>query len=172
MGRQRRDLTGFRSGRLVALEDAGAATDGRRLWRCRCDCGIEKIIYPNSLISGRSKSCGCYRSEVSGTIRLRHGDTKSGKRTTEIIAWRNMRDRCTNMRRIQWMNYGGRGITVCERWASSFQNFLDDMGRKPTPKHSIDRINNDGDYEPGNCRWATAKEQRHNRRKPVKPVRQ
>lgn len=108
------------------------------------------------------KSCGCYRREIGDRTRT-HGQSKS----REFAAWSNMLDRCLNQRNGDYANYGGRGITVCDRWRESFENFLADMGQRPSPAHSLDRIDNDGPYAPGNCRWATADTQRQNNRQRV-----
>lgn len=155
------DLTGKKYGRLLVLGYSGNCK-----WLCRCDCGKEKDVLSQNIQSGASSSCGCRMMEVSRTLLLTHGATVDGKETSEHISWRAMTDRCRNKSHVAWKYYGGRGITVCERWYQ-YENFLADMGSKPTPKHSIDRIDPDGNYEPGNCRWATVLEQRHNRRKKV-----
>jgi len=105
--------------------------------------------------------CGCYQKEARSFNHLIHGMTDS----PEKLAWNHMIQRCYDPNGSQWKNYGGRGIKVCERWRTSFLNFLADIGCKPSPQHSIDRINNDGNYESDNCRWATASEQRQNQRK-------
>jgi hypothetical protein len=112
-------------------------------------------------------SCGCFQQEQASKANTTHGDSRrNGKRTPEYQAWTGMIKRCSNPSEIGFRHYGGRGIKVCERWRHSFPNFLADMGRKPSPKHSIERNDNDGNYEPSNCRWATQKEQIHNKRHP------
>jgi hypothetical protein len=130
-------------------------------WLCLCSCGKECIRYASSLKNRRSKrhSCGCLKQSP-----LTHGHTTGGKWSPEYRSYQAMLDRCTDPTNNRYAMYTSRGITICARWLESFENFLADMGQKPTPKHSIDRIDNDGNYEPGNCRWATAMQQRHNRR--------
>jgi hypothetical protein len=133
----------------------------RVFWSCRCDCGRTLDVVAGELRAGQ-KSCGCARAAFIADAKREHGET--GARTTpEYRTWKAMRERCHSPNHAMFANYGARGITVCERWGC-FENFLADMGRKPSPTHSIDRINNDGNYEPGNCRWATAEEQSRNRR--------
>jgi len=153
------ELIGKRFGRLLVLrrtEDRWA----HRFWTCLCDCGKEVVVRGESLYRGETKSCGCLRDEMSGARVAKHRDTGS----PEFTAWARMRQRCVNPKRPDYRNYGGRGITVCERW-NSFENFLADMGRKPSPAHSLDRINNEGNYEPSNCQWATLLQQNSNRRR-------
>jgi hypothetical protein len=154
----RLDLTGRRFGRWVVL--GNPTSDGKRLyWLCRCDCGIERVVASNNLCSGGSVSCGCWQRKVV----TRHGNTSVHGKTPEYRVWSGMRCRCTNPRSNRFASYGGRGIVVCERW-QVFENFLEDMGPRPSPRHSIDRINNNGNYEPSNCRWATPSEQSRNQR--------
>lgn len=145
---------GDRFGRWVVV---GTNAPGKRKADCLCDCGERKTVAPSSLRRGCSISCGCRRRELT-----RMADTCHGLTETRVYgSWGKMRSRCTDPAYHAFHRYGGRGIRVCERWMS-FKNFLADMGHPPTPKHTIDRINNDGNYEPGNCRWVTQKQQVRN----------
>lgn len=147
---------GDRFGLLVVVEEAGRARNRERMFRCRCDCGSETVVMSSNLRRGNQKSCGCQRTPP------KHGAL--GTPTYE--SWRGMIGRCRYPSNASWKNYGARGIKVCERWQGDggFQNFLADMGERPGGT-TLDRVDNEGDYEPGNCRWASWTEQHANKRK-------
>jgi hypothetical protein len=161
----RQDFIGRRFGRLVVVAEAVAQVtpSGQRKRRvaCLCDCGSETVVGVADLVSGHQLGCGCFRNDMLIARNTTHGDIHS----PEYRAWASSIQRCENPNGEYYRDYGGRGIKVCARWRKSYPNFLADMGRKPTRAHSLDRYpNNDGDYEPSNCRWATAVEQQNNRR--------
>ena len=155
------DIAGQKYNRLTVLKQAGRDKRGYVIWLCKCDCGNETNASANSLRQNNTQSCGCWKREELSTQphAQRHGRTF----TPEYRAWNGLRERCRNPNNKDFANYGGRGIRVCERW-QVFEAFLTDMGERPPGMVAIDRINNDGDYEPGNCRWATASQQNKNRR--------
>lgn len=157
----KKDLRGQVFGRLVVIAETARTTKtGGVKWLCQCACGNQTTVRSYDL--GRvTNSCGCLRQEIVGKQFSKHGQSKS----KAYNAWSNITDRCTNPNNKDFHHYGGRGIQVCERWRNSFEAFLLDMGQPPSSKHSIDRIQVDGNYEPSNCRWATQKEQTRNMRK-------
>jgi len=165
------DLVGQRFGRLIVVAAAGQWRVTRKAaWRCLCDCGQEKITSGEYLRAGKTTSCGCFQREDLAARRLKHGATKKNSHWPEYGVWLTMKNRCTRPDQDSYKYYGGRGILVCDRWIKGnglhggFECFIADMGRRPTPLHSIERVNNDGNYEPSNCKWATKQEQAQNRR--------
>lgn len=165
-----KDLAGETFGRLTVLSSAPSIlqTNGKRCgaWNVRCECGAELVARRGALLSGNTRSCGCLQREESAA-RTRHGHARIGRHSPEHIAWSAMRQRCYYEKNINFKDYGGRGIIVCERWKNDFAAFLADMGSKPSRSHSLDRKDTDGNYEPSNCRWATRKEQQRNMRRNV-----
>ena len=132
-------------------------------WFCRCQCGVAKVVSAIQLRQKRSLSCGCLNRELSSLANTKHGESKNYSSTPEHLAWKSMRVRCSDPKNPSYHNYGGRGIKVCKRW-DSFENFLSDLGRRPTKDHSLDRKKNHLGYSPRNCRWALPHEQMVNRR--------
>jgi hypothetical protein len=151
-----KDITGQRFGRLTVIRFSHVGQFGQACWLARCDCGVEKPMYALD----RKTSCGCQRAEKPH--RLEHGHTGKAGPSPTYRSWMKVIQRCTNPKSNRWSRYGGRGIAVCKRWLS-FKAFLEDVGERPAGK-TIDRVDNDGNYEPGNVRWATPKEQVANRR--------
>jgi hypothetical protein len=162
MGKPLRDLTKQRFGFLVALRLGEKQHKGDGAWwLCRCDCGSEKHLPGKDLVGGKIMSCGCQRTELRFLSQPRLHRRSSGNRTYRI--WQAMLGRCRNPNNARAKYYSARGITVCDRWLT-FENFFADMGEAPADR-SIDRIDNDGNYEPGNCRWATNTQQMNNTRR-------
>lgn len=152
------DKTGLRFGRLVVVERRDNTQNNMARWLCRCDCGKQTVVISASLQHGHTQSCGCLNRESLVTVNSTH----KRSRTPIYRVWATMLQRCNNPKNANYKYYGGRNIKVCSRWLI-FENFLKDMGERPKGT-SIDRINNNGNYEPGNCRWSNASKQMKNRR--------
>lgn len=159
MGRAKIDISGIRFGRVVASH----TVDSKGNWMCFCDCGKSKVISSGALRRGATVSCGCYQSEVASRAASIHKRKHGMDGTPVYKIWVHMRQRCQNPKAPNYRLYGGRGISVCQAWWK-FENFLSDMGDRPSPEYSIDRIDSNGDYEPSNCRWATKTQQSNNSR--------
>jgi hypothetical protein len=154
-------------GELTVIKEIEPIKYGKQNFRrflCKCNCGNHWSGVLLSLRNGDAVTCGC--GKFKRKTNLKHNEAMFGKTiTAEYRTWCAMKRRCYNPNVNNYMNYGGRGIIVCDRWINSYENFLEDMGRKPSIEYSIDRIDNNGNYEPSNCRWVTPKEQRKNQRK-------
>jgi hypothetical protein len=165
------DIVGNRYGRLVVVSYSHADPKNfKAMWLCKCDCGNSKIIMGGSLKQGHTKSCGCFLKEKISQVNTIHGDSQPGSNHyAEYKCWKGIKARCYSKKTRSYISYGGRGIAVCDRWKDSFENFYADVGNRPSSSHSLDRFpNNNGDYEPGNVRWATASQQARNKRTNLK----
>ena len=157
------NLAGQTFGRLTAIRRAENDDNGRARWLCDCECGNSTTARSTDLTGGKQLSCGCWRREASGMRGPTYEHSRPGHFSRTYRSWSGMIQRCTNPKNPSY-NCTVRGITVCDRWLNSFAAFLEDMGECPDNEHSIDRINNDGNYEPSNCRWADKWTQARNRR--------
>lgn len=157
------NMSGQRFGRWLVIRFYGKriyeSGNEVSLYLCQCDCGNERLVLASNMRSGISESCGCLKEELTSKRATTHGMSK----TPIWFVWMNMHERCRNPNNTEWENYGGRGIRVCEEW-KSFEGFFEDMKMPPTPKHTIERVDVNGNYEKSNCVWATHIEQGRNRR--------
>lgn len=157
------ELTGRRFGRLVVNTRGDNTPQGLAKWLCSCDCGGIAVVRGADLRNGHTRSCGCIYIESAAAIAEKHTKTHGQSGAAIYAVWRGMLSRCGNTESASYPRYGGRGISVCERW-KCFEVFFEDFGKcRPSPRHSIDRIDNDGGYEPGNVRWALPVVQQNNR---------
>lgn len=160
-----------RFGKLLVIKESGRDKWGQVIWLCKCDCGNERIVTGGNLRTrGNKNSCGCVKAERFRKTYTKHGHTCQSKdskgrpkASREYRSWQGMKKRCYDPKHINFHNYGGRNITICDRWLHSFESFISDMGTRP-PDYTLDRIDPNGNYEPGNCRWASWQTQARNKR--------
>lgn len=155
------NIQGLKFNRLTVISRAENDKGGKAIWKCLCECGKLVVASGTDIRSGHTKSCGCFKSDMTSQRNMIHG---CSKKNPIYKTWCGMRTRCNNKNHVYYKHYGGRGIKVCDRW-NDFNNFLEDMGEKPSPAHTLERVDNDGHYEHNNVRWATKKEQASNSRK-------
>jgi hypothetical protein len=161
-----KDITGQVFGRLTVIEEAGKDKNKCVLWLCQCICGNDVTVRGASLRNGHTSSCGCLRMDRVMEEVVTHGHCIAGKKTPEYTVWASMIDRCYNPNKENYPHYGGRGITVCEEWRENFEQFLSDMGTRPSLEYTLDRIDVNGNYCKNNCRWVTRLIQSRNQRTP------
>ena len=160
------DLTGKVYGRLVVVEEAGRNSKGKILWKCKCNCGNETIVIGENLKSGATQSCGCYRKEIEVVASVTHGLSHSNGKINRLYSiWIDMKKRCNNTKNKEYKNYGGRGIKVCQEWASEYMAFHEwAINNGYSKELTLDRIDVNKDYGPENCKWSTWLEQGRNKR--------
>jgi hypothetical protein len=153
-------MIGEKFGRFTII----GASERKGYWICCCECGSQRIVREFHLKTGHTRSCGCLKRDLISSARTTHGHTRNYKISSEYHSWIAMVRRCYRPKHETFSYYGGRGITICDEWQNSFASFIEHLGLKPSPLHTLDRIDNSRGYEPGNVRWATKKEQMRNRR--------
>lgn len=153
------NLTDRRFKLLVAIRSVGRNHLNRTVWECKCDCGNTVLVSDNALLRNNTRSCGCLKIKMIGDSRRTHGRSRS----PEYRNWCAMKERCYSESHKNHGLYGGRGIQVCDRWVNSFENFLADMGKRPFPRATVERVDGNGNYSPENCVWATQEKQTHNK---------